>query len=229
MSDRAAFRATILDAPFDDAPRLVFADWLMENGRLLGDFIKVQCDLAALVADPQAIRSRATQCYRLRTRALELFLAIFPRRDVYTSDALADRLRVEFAPSVVGTYRRGFVESVDCPCRVFLKNAANWFRTHPLVRVTLTDRQPATFPEPGVGWHWVSRRGIPLRPAECLPPDLLAALEDGRLRTTPAETTREYPTQVAAELDLARACVRYGRALVGLRPFGESTRPDGGT
>src|SRR5262245_31911453 len=32
MSDRAALFQAVLDSPGDDAPRLVFADWLDENG-----------------------------------------------------------------------------------------------------------------------------------------------------------------------------------------------------
>src|SRR6516162_306803 len=43
-----AFLATILERPDDDAPRLVFADWLEEHGESArAEFIRVQIELAA--------------------------------------------------------------------------------------------------------------------------------------------------------------------------------------
>ena len=50
MTDRTAlFRAVraVRADPWDDAPRLVFADWLDEHGEsALAAFIRVQCKLA---------------------------------------------------------------------------------------------------------------------------------------------------------------------------------------
>jgi uncharacterized protein (TIGR02996 family) len=48
MSDDAAFLAAIKAAPSDDTPRLVYADWLDEQGRPGSDFLRIECDLAAL-------------------------------------------------------------------------------------------------------------------------------------------------------------------------------------
>jgi len=42
------FLETILEYPDDDAPRLVYADWLDEQGDPRGEFIRVQCELAKL-------------------------------------------------------------------------------------------------------------------------------------------------------------------------------------
>jgi uncharacterized protein (TIGR02996 family) len=48
MSDRDAFLAAIRAAPDDDAPRLVYADWLEENGDGdLADFIRLQIEIEA--------------------------------------------------------------------------------------------------------------------------------------------------------------------------------------
>lgn len=44
--DRESFLEAVLAAPEDDAPRLVFADWLMEQGDPRGEFIAVQCRIA---------------------------------------------------------------------------------------------------------------------------------------------------------------------------------------
>jgi len=47
MSDAAALLAAIRAAPEDDAPRLVYADWLEEHGQPeWAEFIRVQCQLA---------------------------------------------------------------------------------------------------------------------------------------------------------------------------------------
>src|SRR5262245_28245352 len=47
MSEREAFLQAILDAPADDAPRLVYADWLEDRGEAAhAELIRVQCELA---------------------------------------------------------------------------------------------------------------------------------------------------------------------------------------
>lgn len=43
-----AFLQTIRENPDDDGPRLVYADWLEERGDPLGEFIRVQCELARI-------------------------------------------------------------------------------------------------------------------------------------------------------------------------------------
>src|ERR1022692_1698756 len=53
MTHEDAFLQAILAAPDDDAPRLIFADWLEERGDSRGAFIRIQCALARLdPADP---------------------------------------------------------------------------------------------------------------------------------------------------------------------------------
>lgn len=47
MPDAAPFLAAIRAAPDDDAPRLIYADWLDEHGQPeRAEFIRVQCELA---------------------------------------------------------------------------------------------------------------------------------------------------------------------------------------
>jgi uncharacterized protein (TIGR02996 family) len=69
MSLRASFLQAILAAPDDDTPRLVFADWLDEQGDdARSEFIRAQCRLARLPAgDPRRPP--------LNTRARELLKA----------------------------------------------------------------------------------------------------------------------------------------------------------
>jgi uncharacterized protein (TIGR02996 family) len=47
IDTRQAFLAAIIDAPEDDAPRLIYADWLDEHGECeRAEFIRLQCALA---------------------------------------------------------------------------------------------------------------------------------------------------------------------------------------
>jgi uncharacterized protein (TIGR02996 family) len=59
MTDDSALLAAIRAAPADDAPRLVYADWLDEHGHPeRAEFIRVQCELARR-DDPALLRREA--------------------------------------------------------------------------------------------------------------------------------------------------------------------------
>ncbi len=56
MTHDEAFLQAIRETPFDDAPRLIYADWLEEHGRAeRAELIRLQCRLAAL---PQEDKGR---------------------------------------------------------------------------------------------------------------------------------------------------------------------------
>jgi uncharacterized protein (TIGR02996 family) len=59
------FLDTIRRWPDADAPRLTYADWLEENGDPLGEFIRVQCELAKLVHQFQENVSRIKMPQRI--------------------------------------------------------------------------------------------------------------------------------------------------------------------
>jgi uncharacterized protein (TIGR02996 family) len=44
--DELAFLAKIRENPADDMTRLVYADWLEENGDLRGGFLRLECELS---------------------------------------------------------------------------------------------------------------------------------------------------------------------------------------
>ena len=65
MTDDDSFLRAIGAAPADDAPRLVYADWLDDHGQPeRAEFIRVQCELACRQGD----RARRTEL-RLRERS----------------------------------------------------------------------------------------------------------------------------------------------------------------
>ena len=92
MSDEKALLATIWEHPHDDTPRLVYADWLQENGQPEhAEFIRVQIEMWRI--DPWDDRMRD-----LRARAEEL------RR------GLAERWRTGVPAGVSPSFVRGFSE-----------------------------------------------------------------------------------------------------------------------
>jgi uncharacterized protein (TIGR02996 family) len=71
MSLQQAFLADIIDHPEDDTPRLVYADWLDDNGDPdRAEFIRAQCELAL-----KRVAGGAARRKELEKRALALFAA----------------------------------------------------------------------------------------------------------------------------------------------------------
>src|SRR5215211_6364640 len=119
--EEAAFLDRVCADPDDDAPRLIFADWLDERGDPRGEFIRVQVALNRLFAGD-------------------------PRRDPL-SDREAHLLARFHAPwsdplkGIAGwtEFRRGFVDTVNVDGRTFLRRADDLFRLAPVRHVRFLD------------------------------------------------------------------------------------------
>lgn len=99
MSDELALLAAILANPDEDTPRLMFADWLDENGRgaARAEFIRLQIDITR---HPE--RHPYSPPYRAKaTRFVRLFAAHAP-----------EWLEVVGVPQPRAIFRRGFVEEI---------------------------------------------------------------------------------------------------------------------
>jgi uncharacterized protein (TIGR02996 family) len=123
MTDHEAFVREILEHPDDDAPRLIYADWLEERGDPRGEFIRVQCALARLpTGDPHR------EPLALRERRLLL--------------AHADEWRAELpvlGGIVWGALARGFMDSIHVQhLKELEKQAAKVFSVAPVQAVYLT-------------------------------------------------------------------------------------------
>jgi uncharacterized protein (TIGR02996 family) len=120
MTQDEAFLATILAAPDDDVPRLVYADWLDDQGQSdRAEMIREQIELANL---PRA---------HPRRRVLEAKVWDWnwgPHNwDVEVKELVKDRY-----------YVRGFVEKVEFRTyRDFLRAAARLFALAPVQHVTI--------------------------------------------------------------------------------------------
>jgi uncharacterized protein (TIGR02996 family) len=121
MSRRGLLQG-ILEAPEDDTPRLVFADWLDDNGEAdRAEFIRAQIQLARTPEDDpnhEVLRKRASE--------------------------LLSRHRAEWVKEVPGWARhevqfaRGFVRDVVCTAASFGRRGARLFEKAPVRGVRLT-------------------------------------------------------------------------------------------
>src|SRR3954466_9340775 len=114
MTPGDVFLRAVCDEPDDDAVRLIFADWLTEQGDPRGTFIRVQFALAGLPED-HASRPELEECER----------------------KLLTRHRKEWAaplPSWVGRYefRKGFVERIVLSAAQFVTHGERIFQAAPV-------------------------------------------------------------------------------------------------
>jgi uncharacterized protein (TIGR02996 family) len=61
MSEEATFLAAIRATPMDDTLRLVYADWLDEQGRPEGAFLRLDCELVFSLTKPAMNSESMTQ------------------------------------------------------------------------------------------------------------------------------------------------------------------------
>src|SRR4051812_23231024 len=113
MSEHDALVQAILHAPDDDAPRLVYADWLDETGDAdRAEFIRVQCRMARLpFYDPS---------YAELDRRSRALLAVHQAE--WRLPGLAAQQ----------VFRRGFVEELTLSAGLFTSRAADIFGRLPV-------------------------------------------------------------------------------------------------
>ncbi len=136
-----AFMRAIRAAPDDDAPRLVYADWLEENGDpARAEFIRVQCARARLPADDPAAEGLNARAHALLADNWEAWVG--PLRDAVGPNAS----RVGEAWLLGGFhrdghwhFRRGFVEALSLTATALLRHADGLFRVAPLRHLMLWD------------------------------------------------------------------------------------------
>ena len=112
------FWSDILDDPLSDDPRLRYAAWLEDQGEPLGEFIQVQCRLAA--APDSGI------AWEWERREQEL---LAEHEEDWTSEL---RGLVDW-----GTFRRGFIEEIAVGAGRFVQHAERLFDNAPILVVHL--------------------------------------------------------------------------------------------
>ena len=121
QTEAEAFLQRIRAYPDDDAQRLIFADWLDEEGDPRGQFIRVQLALAELPVDDPARKD-------LLLKERELLAA---HRDEWEAP---------FRGLASGcVFHRGFVEELRVGAKEFLRHAPEIFAAGPVRHVHLRD------------------------------------------------------------------------------------------
>jgi uncharacterized protein (TIGR02996 family) len=154
-AEREALLAAVLDAPDDDLPRLIYADWLEEYGDDLGlrraHFIRAQIRYPEETDCEYELRGHAP-----RSERPSLLGRLIDREDVRR--LLVDLMHGFPASDCVVTFRRGFVDEVNAPLATLLGHGAAAVKAHPVARMMATDREPCDrCGNHGYHWHYHHR------------------------------------------------------------------------
>lgn len=127
MTEAETFIAAIIAQPDDDTVRLVYADWLAENGQPdRGEFVRAEIELAQSLLNEEIDERRRRELLDRRAALLKRHKAVW----------LAPFL--PFAKEA--SFERGFVAALDVPALDFLQRGEKWFALTPLTRVRITER-----------------------------------------------------------------------------------------
>lgn len=154
-NDGIALQSAIRACPDDDAPRLIYADWLQENGdEPRAEFIRAQIAVARG-------SSRRTVLYRFRVAKL---LAAHSREwfpDCFgcgvTPHPKKFREFSQCPPYQAALVSRGFLSHIGCRMRDWERLGPTLVMSQPLEAITIGDREPAAeWSEDGntVGLRW---------------------------------------------------------------------------
>lgn len=213
----AAFMRAIIGAPEDMAPRMAYADWLLECGGeadvARGEFIAAQLRLAE--APPcfgkrhqaPAASAGATTCSlchpfvevksvsdgRLFTHgpdwASPLWAAMGYGPGSYPKKAKTTGIADGEGWLAAWTWRRGFVEEVRLALSTWESRGPDLVRVAPLLRVTLTDKRPWKTGDGHYRW-FLAQDNVANQPQAALPSWLFYWVYDG---DQIAETVRRLP------------------------------------
>lgn len=145
-----SFLQDIIANPADDALRLIYADWLSEQGREeQGSFVRTQVEYQQVYAHwrnaeddcncqecskARALNGKILADYRMRPNCPSPYAP-------YDPYVMLDMAKYT-GPMVEWDYHRGLVQAVRIPCSLFLKHGPAMASRHPLERVELTDKKP---------------------------------------------------------------------------------------
>lgn len=145
MIDHPGFLADILENPEDDVPRLIYADWLQDNGQpQRAEFIRVQIELSKLGSN---FRSTATDQLLAREKKLWGYLPALvgimwdfkealPGWAVLLPRDGGNGLTDSFPWAIV---RRGFIQRVRCTVRVWYDLGPQLVSRQPIRSLRLVD------------------------------------------------------------------------------------------
>lgn len=138
MTDGDALLAAILANPEEDTPRLVYADWLQENGdEARAEFIRIQCELYRRFPDHCGFPADKS--------LLSPHELILDHRCRQLMTAHGNDWFPMTGPQIIHLVYRGFICRIICDWADWRDHAKDILARHPVREVTLTDWPEMTF------------------------------------------------------------------------------------
>ena len=209
-TQQALLRAILLN-PADDVARLVYADWLQENGdEEYAEFIRVSVEIATLCqANRNGLGTHESGIRQseLFTREAVLSRTVYPRHMYPVFDWLK-AVGIDYGNCV---FNRGdFLAGVSCTLSQFMEHAKSLFSAHPVTAVILADRHPH---------DWTDDFEIPNRGVFSWYTDSIFAAASLPFEVMGRRGESDHNTREEALDWLSARCVAYGRYLAGLPPL----------
>lgn len=234
MTEDTALLARIIDNPADDAPRLVYADWLDETGQCeRAEFIRVQIELAKKYPGWSGVPADDT------IAAKEPYAALARReRELWNASrlngaphpwigTLGFRIRSNWLSShdepvmtihpdgqrVELRLARGFPSHVSCPMAFWMAHGPAIVRAAPVERVTVTDKRPNLIRSRADRrcWQWdFEIAGVPPRTHD-LPKTLWRAIAPFNPSRDHIDDYATYDTEAAAQDALSVVCLAWAK------------------
>lgn len=209
MTEEESLMATIIEYPDDDTPRLVFADWLQENGEYdRAEFIRIQCELAKGF-DHKRIRQLQIRELKL-SRSLDLrnriVLPVLNNSFNFPNYPEHIRGSLRYATLNDITYWRGFVENLRCTQEDWILVGKKIIKQLPLRRVFISYKEP----DFSGNYYWWSSRGAAYRTPSDIDYEIYVFLSQPRCILS-GGLMRKYPNKLDAMADLSNACIRLAK------------------
>jgi uncharacterized protein (TIGR02996 family) len=232
----AALLRAVIERPWEDLPRLAYADRLDELGEAdRAEFVRVQRRLAELEVEsghpkttPLAWSCKCEVCEKakpLRRRERELLVRLYGGGDYFIDASKATVSCCDGELEGTFAFRRGFVASVSLTLADLEARGEALFAAHPLEAVTLTCREPWRFGGSGQERGWW-REGGPIHNQASIP-DRIWGIIESPMRPFGAFGAKAFRSPEEAVAALSAAAVRHYRGRLGLpalQPQGGPTR-----
>lgn len=227
----AALLRAVCEDPYDDAPRLVYADYLEEYGgesdALRAEFIRVQIEIFRLrrQGTPAIYYPSEPNAPEALTRLVKRERGLINLPMEPQSAAFAWSQPIHSTGVALGrpwfetfTFRRGFLSKVSVRARHYQSGALDGvFERHPVTEVVLTDREPVVHNHPdGRGWFTPAQdvfRTDPLPHPHWLPTGVTPR---GGKHLTLSTRHTYFPSRERAVAALSTELVRILRERAGL-------------
>lgn len=238
LSPASAFLAAICDTPADDHPRLVYADWLEEQGDAASmaraEYIRVAIELVrnnppslcGVQDSPQGdglcLKRKCIRCRLLRRRwhlwrhhgcewQSREFGQMIAEHEVRESLRTGQPIRHHWTdPPMTCEYRRGFIEMVSMTMKEWMQWGPRLIRQCPLMEVRGSDYKPFVSASPSFDW-WSDKAYKNHEGDESNLPDVIFRLLTGGEHYWEGSKCWRYDSLAAAQSVLSQALLTWAR------------------